>query len=146
MGLVRNTNGTVGDPGPPSDDRRRIIRHSVVLPDALLGWWEQENYTTISVQLVNLSISGCMVESRQLVGRAERQPVWMRALAVEPAEWTEAVVVRVKKPLFRRCQVRLRFLAPFPFESFKMLVYGPDQGGVSETEETPEHERDKFWR
>ncbi len=145
MGLVRSTSGAIGCPGR-SDDRRGITRHPVVLPDALLGWWDQSNFTTISVQLVNLSIKGCMAESRQLVDRAEHQPIWIRPLGVKPGAWTEAVVVRVTKPLLRRCQVRLSFLVPFPFDSFRTLVYGPDHCRVAEQGDAPEHEGDQFWR
>jgi len=116
------------------------------MPDALLGWWDGSDFTTISVRLVNLSIKGCMVESRQLVGRAAQQPVWIRPLGVEPGEWIQAVVVRVQKPLLRQCQVRLTFLVPFPFESFKTLVYGADHCRVTDTGDTPEHEGDHFWR
>jgi len=87
-----------------------------------------------------------MVEASCLPSRMERQSVWLRPLGVSPSDWTEGIIVSVRKPLFRKCQVRIAFLAPFPYESFKTLVYGPEHLRETAGPQLPEHEQDHFWR
>jgi hypothetical protein len=87
-----------------------------------------------------------MVELRRLPRRMERQPVWLRPRGFSPGESPEGIIVSVRKPLFRRCQVRIGFLAPFPYESFKTLVFGPDHLHEIAGCELPEHEMDHFWK
>jgi hypothetical protein len=146
MGVDRKTIEAARDRVPRSNDRRRMLRERVGFPDALLGWWDESNFTTRSVQLINLSMSGCLVEAPQHPRRAEQQAVWLRPLAVAPSEWIQGVVVSIHKPLFKRCRIRLSFLAPFPYDSYKALVYGADLPRDPLKEQTPEHEQDHHWK
>jgi len=131
---------------PGSNDRRRIRRVPVVIPDAILGWWDESNFTTIPVRLINLSLNGCLAESSERPGRAVGQAVWLRSLSVAPTEWTQGVLVSIEKPLFKRCQIRFSFLVTFPYESFKGLAYGPNHWRDVLAGGEDEHEQDHFWK
>jgi len=96
--------------------------------------------------MIDISLSGCMVESSHLPRRMERQSVWVRPLGVAPSDWAEGIIVSVRKPLFGKSQVRVAFLAPFPYESFKGLVYGPENRRELADSASPEHEQDHFWK
>jgi hypothetical protein len=76
----------------------------------------------------------------------EQQSVWLRALGVSSSDWTEGMIVSVRKPWLRNCRVRIQFLAPFPYESFKTLVYGTDYLRDIADTGTPEHEKDHLWK
>jgi hypothetical protein len=86
-----------------------------------------------------------MVESRPLPNLRAKQPVWFRTSDISPSDWTEAIIIAVRRRLFRRCQIRIEFLADLPYESFKSLVFGTDHARKAADREAPEHERDHFW-
>jgi hypothetical protein len=87
-----------------------------------------------------------MVESRRRPPQVDRQSVWLRLIGVSPSDWPEGIIVSVRKPLFRSCQIRIGFVAPFPYESFKTLVFGPDHLHDMADRDRPEHETDHFWK
>ncbi len=87
-----------------------------------------------------------MIEARQRPRLTERQSVWLRPLGVVPSDWLEGIIVGVRKPWLRKCQLRIAFLAPFPYESFKAMVYGPEDLHDVAVRESPEHEQDHFWK
>jgi hypothetical protein len=129
-----------------SNDRRRACRYLVALPESSLGWWEESSFVDTPCRTIDISLIGCMVESRPLPRRMARQSVWFRTLGVSPSDWTEGIIVAIRKPLFRKWQIRISFLAPFPYESFRSLVFGPDQLGETARRESLEHETDHFWK
>jgi hypothetical protein len=133
---------------PPSSvhERRRICRYSVVLPDALLGWWKDGHFVNTPVRLVDLSMGGCMIELPRLPSQSKGENIWLCPSALAKAEWTEGVIIALKKPLLRNCLVRIKFVAPFPYAAFKTLVYGKENLGPVAPTDTPEHERNDFWR
>jgi len=146
MGVDRYTIAAGDDSAPGSNDRRRIRRVPVVIPDAELGWWDESNFTTIPARLINLSLNGCLAESRQRLRRPAGQAVWLRSLSVAPTEWTQGVLVSIQKPLFKPCQIRISFLVTFPYGSFKGLAYGPDRWRDVLAGGTVEHEQDHYWK
>jgi hypothetical protein len=87
-----------------------------------------------------------MVELRPIRNLMEEQPASFRPLGISPSTWTEAIIVAVRKPLFRQCQIRIRFLAELPYELFKPLVFGRERSCETADPEAPEHETDHFWR
>ena len=129
-----------------SNERRRACRYVVAFPDGLLGWWEDSCFVNTPCRTIDVSLAGCLVESRPLPGRMEQQSVWFRALNVSPGDWTEGIIVAVRKPWFRKWQIRISFLAPFPYDSFRSLVFGPDHLREIAERDSPEHEKDHFWR
>jgi hypothetical protein len=87
-----------------------------------------------------------MVETGPIPIQIQQQPVWFRAMSVPPTDWTEGVIVSVRKAFLRKRQVRIKFRTPFPYESFTTLVCGWDHLCEISDDDTPEHERDHFWK
>jgi hypothetical protein len=129
-----------------SNDRRAACRYPVRLPDALLGWWSGSDFVNFPARIVDLSTAGCRAEARALPSRREKEAIWVRPLAITSGEWTAGIIVSRKKPFLGKDQIRIKFLAPFPYESFQMLVYGPAEAVQDPDSERPEHEREGFWR
>ena len=65
------------------------------------------------------------------------QSVWIRPHKASAAAWKEGRVIAVRKPLFGKCKVRISFLVPFEYETFKQLVYGPDYLSNAPHERSP---------
>lgn len=136
-----------GDRPPSSrNDRRRACRYRAGLPDGALGWWEGPRFVEAPCRIIDISLIGCMVELRRLPSLAERQPVWFRAVGVSPGDWTEGIVVALRKPLFRQGQVRIKFLADLPYDAFKPLAFGTEHLREVAGPGAPDHEKDHFWR
>lgn len=135
-----------GRPLSSARDRRRACRYRVGLADGSLGWWEDSSFVDAPCWIIDVSLLGCLVESRPLPSLREQQRVWFRPLCASSSDWTEAIVIAVRRRLFRRHQVRLRFLADLPYESFKLLAFGTGRPRKTADPERPEHEKDHFWR
>lgn len=126
------------------NDRRSVCRYSAVERRAWLGWWDEQHFRSTSAQLVDISLRGCMMTVEQLPPRD--QPVWFCPPGTSPGEWIEARLVESKRRLLGPRLVRIEFLKPFAYDTFKHLVYGPDAlgGQFSTLEQVPESERD-YW-
>jgi hypothetical protein len=90
-----------------------------------------------------------LLELKRVPARTARQSAWVRSLAASSEEWTEGVVISVRKPFLKRCRVRFAFRSSFPYQSFKKLVYGTEEldgkiQGIQD--EAPPHERDHYWK
>jgi hypothetical protein len=127
-----------------ADDRRGSCRYAVVQSRAWLGWWEGEEFRSTNARLVDLSLRGCMMTVDQLPPGG--QSVWFCPPGTTPSDWIEAKLVESKRRLFGPRVVRIAFRNPFPYETFKNLVYGPEAvgGNVPAPACVPESERD-FW-
>jgi hypothetical protein len=147
MGIPRDTTGRNAI-RPPSgrSDRRGVCRHPVVIDDASLGWWQDSSFLSTPCRIIDISQYGFMIKTRRLPGPKEGQSVWLLPRGLSPSDWAEGIIVSIRKPLLRECQVRIKLLAPFPYESFKTLVHGPDHVRKIDRLEAPEHEQDHFWR
>jgi hypothetical protein len=97
-------------------------------------------------RIIDMSLVGCMVESRAIPKLVAQQSVWLRPPGASPGDWTEGIIVAVRKPWFRKWQIRISLLAPFPYESFKSMAFGSDHLREVPERESPEHEKDHFWR
>jgi hypothetical protein len=127
-------------------DRRQVCRYPVIHPDASAGWWEDKHFCTARAQMIDISMSGCLMVLARGAKRAVGQPIWLCPLELATADWIEGVVVAAHKPFLGPCSVRMTFLTPFPYESFKKLVYGTQHVDHRAGEDAPEHERDHFWK
>ena len=94
---------------------------------------------------VDISMQGCRVKSRVRPAPKPGEPIWFQAPEANPEEWIEGVLVSTNKPFLRKSTSRIRFLKSLPYQTFKMLVYGPE-GQDLERSERPEHEADHIWR
>jgi hypothetical protein len=118
----------------------------VVLEDAILGWWQNTEFINAPARLVNLSLHGCLVEIGMMPDLSPQQAVWVHPHLEAEVDWVEGVVVGIRKPLLRKCNVRIAFVRPFGYDPFKKLVYGPGHIQEVSQESAPEHERDGFWK
>jgi hypothetical protein len=125
-------------------DRRCAYRYEAVATKAWLGWWEAEHFRSTNAHLVDISLRGCMMTVDQLP--PPDQPVWFCPPGTCPSEWIEARLIESKRRLFGPRVVRIAFLKPFPYETFKHLVYGPDGvgGQLNNAKPKPESKRD-YW-
>ena len=57
----------------------------------------------------------------------------------------EGIVVSALKPFMGKCSIRVRFLSPLSYNTFKMLVYGKEGIDMNQRDR-PEYENDQFWR
>lgn len=126
-------------------DRRRTCRYSPTTKDAVLGWDEDGSQVEIPVELDNVSIQGCLVRSRVRPAPKPGERIWFKALEMNASGWIEGFIVSTIKPFLRKQVTRIRFVSVLPFQTFKMLVYGPD-GVDLESIPRPEHETDQWWR
>jgi hypothetical protein len=136
----------VASPLSSGNDRRRACRYLVALPDGSLRWWQDSRFVDTPCRMIDISLVGCMVESRSFPRRMKQRSVWFRPLGDPPVDWTEGVIVAARKPWFRKWRIRISFLAPFPYESFRSLVFGPAHLRENADRESPEHEKDHYWR
>jgi hypothetical protein len=147
MGIPRDIGGRSAFPlGSNLSDRRRACRYPVVFQDSLLGWWQDACFVNEPAHLVDLSTTGCLAELARHSKLTTGQSVWIRPHKSSPAAWKEARVIAVRKPLFGKCTVRISFLVPFEYESFKQLVYGPEHLSNAPHSEALDHEKDEFWK
>ncbi len=118
------------DPHVSAGDRRAVCRYSVFQDQAWLGWWDGQTFVKTPGRILDISLRGAMLNVEQLP--PEEQPVWFCASGAAPAEWLEARTVQGRKQFLGPRIVRLAFQKIFPYESFKVLVYGPDAlGGMT---------------
>jgi hypothetical protein len=126
------------------DDRRKVCRYAALATRAWLGWWEDTEFRSTDAQLIDISLRGCMMTVDRLP--PPDQTVWFCPPRTTPSEWIEAKLIESKRRLLGPRVVRIEFLSPFPYETFKHLVYGPDALGqkTPAAEGVPESERD-YW-
>jgi hypothetical protein len=124
-----------------ADDRRSICRYSAVETRAWLGWWDDQDFRSTDARVVDISLRGCMMTVERLP--PQDQPVWFCPPGTTPTEWIEARLVESKRRFLGPRVVRIEFLKPFAYDTFKHLVYGPDAlGGQISSEPVPESKRD----
>jgi hypothetical protein len=112
---------------------------------AVLGWDSDGVRVELPVELLDISMQGCRVNSQVRPGPKPGDRVWLQAAGGDPAACIEGVIISTIKPFLRKCSSRIRFLRNLPYQTFKMLVYGPEQLDLQQMER-PEHEADFIWR
>ena len=132
--------------GPDAGDRRRVCRYSAVLQKAFLGWWHESSFTNVPGRLVDLSVSGCRLELDRLPPLAPAQAVWVHLHKESQIEWIEGQIIAIRKPLLRKCEVRVSFVETLSYEPFKKVIYGPGYLQDHVKKPAPEHEWDQFWK
>jgi hypothetical protein len=127
-----------------TSDRRRSCRYRVVIRDVLLGWKENDIFIELPASLEDLSLSGCLATTNHSRVPKAGESIWFKAPASEPGEWAQGIVVSVRKPLLRRCAIRIQFLIPLTYALFRLLVQGPDTARPDV--DRPDFECDHFWK
>jgi hypothetical protein len=110
-------------PSMSTTDRRSVCRYPVVQTRAWLGWWEGSSFRSTDARLVDISLRGCMMTVDRLP--PEGRPVWFCPPGTDPSGWIEAKLVEAHRRFLGPRVVRVAFIQPFPYETFKNLVYGP---------------------
>jgi len=126
-------------------DRRSTCRYPAKMKAAVLGWDEGGSRIELPVVLENISMQSCLVKSPLGPAAKPGQPVWFKAPDVDSAKWIKGVLVSAVKPFLREYAIRIRFLEPLPFQTFKLLVYGPEEVDL-DLKDRPAYETDQFWR
>jgi hypothetical protein len=91
-------------------------------------------------------LNGCLIELPGRPDLSEQQTVWVHAHSLSVAEWTEGRIASIKKAWSGKCRVGIAFRTPLSYEPFKKLVYGREKFDERPPEDSPEHERDYFWK
>jgi len=126
-------------------DRRLACRYPAATKAVILSLIESGSQVDHSVQLENVSMQGCLVMSRRGPRLQPGERVWFRVLGDVTTPVIDGIVVSAVKPFLGKCSIRIRFLAPLPYQTFKMLVYG-SEGIDMNLSDRPVHESNQFWR
>jgi len=126
-------------------DRRLAYRYPAANTDAIISSAESGYQVNHSVQLENVSMHGCLVKSRRGPPMEPGERVSLKVLGDVTSPVIDGIVVSSVKPFLGKRSIRIRFLAPLPYQTFKMLVYGTD-GIDMNLRDRPEYENDQFWK
>ena len=126
-------------------DRRLACRYPAVTKALILSLIESGSAVDHRVELENVSMQGCLVKSRRDPRARPGEKVWLKALGDITTPEIGGIVVSAVKPFLGKRSIRIRFLAPLPYQTFKMLVYG-SEGIDMNLRDRPDYERDQYWR
>jgi hypothetical protein len=126
-------------------DRRLACRYPAAARDGVLSTVESGSEADHLVQLENISMQGCIVQSRRCPSMQPGDRVLLKVLGGFASPSIDGIVVSAVKPFLGKRSIRIRFLAPLPYQTFKMLVYG-SEGIDMNLRNRPEHELDQFWK
>ena len=137
----RSGSRTIGS----AKDRRLACRYPAATKALILSLLESGSVVEHSVQLENVSMQGCLVKSRRVPRVQPGERVWLKVLGNITIPMIDGIVVSAVKPFFGKCSIRIRFLAPLPYQTFKMLVYGSEVI-YTNFRNRLDYENDQFWR
>jgi hypothetical protein len=126
-------------------DRRLACRYPAATKAMILSLIESGSAVERSLELENVSMQGCLVKSRRGPRVQPGERVWLKVLGDITTPMIDGIVVSAVKPFLGKCSIRIRFLAPLPYQTFKMLVYG-SEGIDMNLRDRPDYENDQFWR
>ncbi len=126
-------------------DRRLACRYPAATKDVVLSFIESGSQLDHSVHLENVSMQGCLVMSHRGPRVQPGERVWLKVLGEVTSPVIDGIVVSAVKPFLGKRSIRIRFLAPLPYQTFKMLVYG-SEGIDLNLRDRPDYENDQYWR
>ena len=126
-------------------DRRLACRYPAATKNLILFSIESGSAVDHSVQLENVSMQGCLVKSRRVPRVQPGERVSLKVLGNITIPMIDGIVVSAIKPFLGKCSIRIRFLAPLPYQTFKMLVYGSEDI-YTNFKNRMDYENDQFWR
>ncbi len=114
----------------PRNERRNAHRYAPARDKVRLGWWEGQQFRTISARLKCLSMSGSLVQLEVGANAPAGVQAWICLVDQSPAQWVQTETVegcpeRVETPGV----LRLKFIDTFPNESFKKAVWDDEFTG-----------------
>ncbi len=126
-------------------DRRLACRYPAATKVLILSLIESGSAVDHSVQLENVSMQGCLVKSRREPRVQPGERVWLKVLGNITIPMIAGIVISAVKPFLGKCSIRIGFLAPLPYQTFKMLVYGSEKIDMN-LRNRLDYENDQFWR
>jgi hypothetical protein len=72
-------------------------------------------------------------------------PIWFGLAGSHPAERTEGILIDARRSFLGVYSLRIKFVTPLPYDTFKCLVYGPQHPGLR-PRSYPVYETDGFWK
>src|SRR5262249_5759502 len=115
----RGTSGRDSERPEVKDDRRRICRSRPLIRDVVLSWRKDDAIVEFPVSLENVSLHGCLAKSRGYPAPKRGESIWFKAPGSGCDDWVEGVLIEARKPFLGKCSIRIKFLAPLPYSSFK---------------------------
>jgi hypothetical protein len=100
----------------------------------------------LPVYLDNVSSAGCAARSDRPPVPQPGEPIWFKASGIDRFDWVVGTLISTRRSLLGKYKIRIRFLAPLPYDTFKFLVYWPDDGRPQIPGPIPLHETDWLWR
>ncbi len=140
-GHSRGSAGTIN----PAMDRRLVCRYTPAFKDVVLTTMASGALVDHAAEFENVSMQGCLVKTRHNPHTQKDDRVWLKVPGEIGSPVMEGAVVSAVKPFLARCEIRIRFLEPLTYQTFKRLVYG-EEGLDLNHRERPAHEHDQFWR
>jgi hypothetical protein len=128
-----------------ANDRRRACRSRAVMHDVVLGWEKDGKIGELPAFLEDVSMDGCLAKSRTIPTPHRGDSIWFGLAGSAPTERIEGILIDARKPFLRECSIRIKFLTPLPYATFRYLVYGP-QNARPTRGELLEYETDQFWK
>jgi hypothetical protein len=108
-------------------ERRNSHRYIPAKEGICLGWWQGRQFRTVSARLRNLSTTGALV--RIDADHPPSKLVWICVAGQAPGKWVQAALVDEPNDATKPGEIRLSFAEPFPYDAFKIAVWG-DHGGT----------------
>jgi len=126
-------------------DRRVACRYPAAIKALILSLIESGSLVDHRVELENVSMQGCLVKSRRGPRVQPGERVWLKVLGNIITPVIAGIVVSAVKPFLGKRSIRVRFLAPLSYQTFKLLVCG-SEGIDMNLRDRPVHESDHYWR
>ena len=99
----------------------------------------------LPASLQNVSLHGCLVKCAQRPLPKRSDFIWFKVPGIVSSDWVEGLLIEAKKPFLSTCSIRIKFLEPLSYATFKYLIYGPDPEWV-QRDEAFEQEMNQVWK
>jgi hypothetical protein len=108
-------------------ERRNSHRYIPAREAICLGWWQGRQFRTVAARLRNLSTTGALIDIE--TDRPPSKNVWICVAGQAPGKWVQAALLDELVDSPGPAEIRLSFAEPFPYDEFKIAVWG-DHGGT----------------
>lgn len=104
----------------PAGDQRQACRYEASELEAMIGWWEGEEFRSCPAHLVNVSQSGALVIAA--VSPPQGSTVGLCLEGPTPTDWVEARLIDVNEGDRAGLTLRLAFAETCPYGFFKAAI------------------------
>ncbi len=122
----------------PQKDRRNAHRYAPARAGIRIGWWEGNTFRSSAARFRNVSLSGALLQLDPMSPIPAGARAWICVADQSAPHWVESEFVEhfsepVDASMDALILVRLRFVEPFPYESFKTAVWDDIQQRIAPT-------------